>query len=232
MFRSRKLSHLAALCLILAGALLSHGRAFAHGHIEVGEYSFSVGFLNEPAYLGQPNAVYLAVTHHAGEDEHAAGEAAAGATQEATAEATEVGHAEDEEHDESEESADDHAAGEPVLGLEETLSVEIIKGDQSQTLEFRPLFGVPGTYVADVLPTETGDYTFRIFGSINGTPVDETMTSGPDTFSSVEPTDSIAFPVDSAGSQNQTALYVGIAGVALGLFGTVLGVMGLRRKSG
>jgi hypothetical protein len=217
MANPRKLFYIAPACLILAAALLFHGRALAHGHIEVGEYSLTIGFLNEPALVGEPNAVSLEVIHHGeAEEEHAATEEAHEATE--------------EPHDESE---DEHDAGEPVLGLEESLSVEIIKGDQSQTLEFRPQFGAPGMYVADVLPTETGDYTFRIFGDINGTPVDETMTSGPDTFSSVESADSIAFPAAnaSAGSQNQTALYVAIAGAVLGLIGTVLGIMSLTRKS-
>jgi hypothetical protein len=224
MANPRKLFYIAPACLILAAALLFHGRALAHGHIEVGEYSLTIGFLNEPALVGEPNAVSLEVIHHGeAEEEHAEGEEEHAATEEAH-EATE------EPHDESE---GDHSAGEPVLGLEETLSVEIIKGDQSQTLEFRPQFGVPGMYVADVLPTETGDYTFHIFGDINGTPVDETMTSGPDTFSSVESADSIAFPAAnaSAESQNQTALYVAIAGAVLGLIGTVLGIMSLTRKS-
>src|SRR5688500_15819446 len=67
MAHSRKLSHLAALCLILAAALLVHGRALAHGHVDVGEYSLTIGFLNEPALVGEPNAVSLEVVHHGDE---------------------------------------------------------------------------------------------------------------------------------------------------------------------
>jgi hypothetical protein len=52
-------SLLAALALVPA--------ASAHSGIEVGEYLIEVGWLNEPAFVGQPNAVQLSIVHHADE---------------------------------------------------------------------------------------------------------------------------------------------------------------------
>jgi hypothetical protein len=56
--------------------------------------------------------------------------------------------------------------GERVTGLEETLQVEIIFGSDVQELDLRAVFGEEGAYTADVLPTEPGDYTWRIWGQI------------------------------------------------------------------
>lgn len=36
----------------------------AHSGIEVGEYLISVGWLHEPAFVGQPNAVQVTIVHH------------------------------------------------------------------------------------------------------------------------------------------------------------------------
>src|SRR5574341_983925 len=86
--------------------------------------------------------------------------------------------------------------GEPVEGLDETLKVELIVGGGAQTKElaFETLEGEPGAYVAKFLPTLAGDYTFRIFGSIEDLQVDESFESGPGRFDSVEPLDELAFP--------------------------------------
>ncbi len=77
--------------------------------------------------------------------------------------------------------------GEPVNGLEETLQAEIIFGSSSKVLSIEPQEELDGAYTAYVIPTEVGDYTWHIFGTIEETPVDISMTSSPDTFGSVEP---------------------------------------------
>jgi hypothetical protein len=46
-----------------------------------------------------------------------------------------------------------------------------------------------------LIPTVVGNYTFHIFGSINGTPIDQTVTSGPTTFDSIADASSVEFPV-------------------------------------
>ena len=82
----------------------------------------------------------------------------------------------------------------PVTGLENTLQAEFIFGASKKTLPIEPVEGVDGAYTAAVLPTETGDYTWHIFGKIEDTPADITMTSSPTTFDSVVPQSEISFP--------------------------------------
>jgi hypothetical protein len=46
-----------------------------------------------------------------------------------------------------------------------------------------------------LIPTVVGTYTFHIFGTINGTSIDQTVTSGPTTFDSIADASSVEFPV-------------------------------------
>ncbi len=124
---------------------------------------------------------------------------------------------------------------EPVNGLEETLRVEIIYGASKQQLSIEPQFGQDGTYTAHVLPTEVGDYTWHIWGEIEGTPVDVSMTSSPNTFGSVKPRGEVAFPaaeptLNELRDQAQLALTIGILGAVLGAIGIVLGFLGIRSR--
>jgi hypothetical protein len=50
-------------------------------------------------------------------------------------------------------------------------------------------------YDYPLIPTVVGAYTFHIFGAINGTPIDKTVTSGPTTFDSIADSSSVEFPV-------------------------------------
>jgi hypothetical protein len=125
--------------------------------------------------------------------------------------------------------------GEPVNGLEETLRVELIYGASKQELTIETQFGQDGAYTAHVLPTEAGDYTWHIWGDIEGTPVDVSMTSSPDTFSSVQPKSEVAFPsaeptLNELHDQAQLALTIGIVGAVLGLIGIVMGFLGMRSR--
>jgi hypothetical protein len=124
---------------------------------------------------------------------------------------------------------------EPVNGLEDTLQVEVIYGASSQELPIRAQFGQDGAYTAYILPTEAGDYTWHIWGKIEGTPVDVSMTSSPDTFGSVEPKSEFAFPAaeptpNELQDRIQWALTIGIVGAILGVIGIVLGLLGMRRR--
>jgi hypothetical protein len=124
---------------------------------------------------------------------------------------------------------------EPVNGLEETLRVEIIYGASKRELKIETQWGQEGAYTAYVLPTEAGDYTWHIWGDIEGTPVDVSMTSSPDTFSTVEPKSNVAFPVVEPTSKEleskaQNGMTVGIVGVVFGLIGIGAGFMGMRAK--
>ncbi len=120
-----------------------------------------------------------------------------------------------------------------VNGLENTLKAEIIFGSSKEELMLVPQEDLDGAYTAYVLPTRAGDYTWHIFGTIENTPVDVSMTSSPTTFESADPLSSIAFPDSSAApagsSAGQTALIVGSAGVVLGLAGLAFGLIAWRR---
>lgn len=132
--------------------------------------------------------------------------------------------------------------GEKINGLEDTLKAEISFGGSTKALQLKPQWGQDGAYTAYVLPTKEGDYTWHIFGTIQGTPVDVSMTSSPTTFGSVEAKSTIAFPeaemtaaelqaqADSAVQTAQIALIIGIVGAVLGVIGIVVGIMGMRAR--
>ena len=65
----------------------------------------------------------------------------------------------------------------PVEGLEETLKAEVIFGDQTMELPLTARFNTPGAYESVFFPMKPGDYTFRIYGTIDGTEIDESFTS-------------------------------------------------------
>lgn len=195
-----------------------NGVAQAHGHVNVGDYELTIGFMVEPALVGEPNGLDLRVVKVASEaEDHEEGE---------------------EDHAEATEEAADHGHGEstPVSGLEDTLQAEIIYGSQTRELELRPVFGTEGEYTADIIPMATGDYTFHIWGEIEGTPVDVELTSAPDTFASIEAKDALMFPTDAGSAESglaaqvRMAQMIAIAGVVLGGIGVVLGIMGMRGK--
>jgi hypothetical protein len=67
----------------------------------------------------------------------------------------------------------------PVQGLEETLQVELGAGNVTRVLQLEPAFGEPGAYEAPFYPTVATTLTYRLFGTINNTPVDLTFTCTP-----------------------------------------------------
>jgi len=142
---------------LLAGSLVAAPAASAHTHIHVGEYELSIGWANEPTYVGVPNGVEITVSDHDGQP------------------VTDLG------------------AGD--------ISVVVSTADQSTAaLPLEPAFvvdafGTPGQYVADLLPTVPGDYTFQLSGSLHDESVDVTVTSGDDTFSPVQSSSEVEFPV-------------------------------------
>ncbi len=152
--------------LLLFGGLLAilAGSAAAHVDVDVadGQYVMEIGFRDEPALQGQPNAVYIGVEKYG-----------TGGT-------------------------------EPVEGLAGTLQAEVSRDGVTKTIPFVPMGD--GTYEAPFVPTATGDYTFRVFGDIEGNAVDESVTSGPQTFNSVDPLTAHEFPPATAGNAAQSEL--------------------------
>ena len=189
-----------ALAIGLTLAAGATAGAFAHVEIDVGDgrYVMEVGFRDEPAYLGLPNALTLSVQRYA-----------TGGT-------------------------------EPVDDLAATLSAEVSRDGQVMTLPLVPVG--EGEYEAAFVPTAAGDYTFRVSGTIGEATIDESVTSGPTTFNSVEPLSAIAFPqplpdpaqlqtaVADANAAAATARTLGVAGVVAGVLGLVVGALALARS--
>lgn len=163
----------AALGTVVAGLLvLPAAPALAHGEAGEGDLVLTIGFAEEPAYAGLPNAAQLHV-----------------------------------EHD-----------GEPVIDLKPgDVQVEISFGDETVEMDMEPWFffedgelvyGEPGEYRADFVPSQPGKYTFHFTGTIDGEEVDEEMTSGPDTFAVVEDVAAASFPEVEAPSNEDLATRV------------------------
>jgi len=125
--------------------------------------------------------------------------------------------------------------GPPVEGLQETLGAEITYAGETMPLELRASFGEPGSYTADIFPTAEGAYTFRIFGTIEGMEIDESFTSGPETFDEVMSTSAIAFPAveastdggETATSETSEAQDTADSAQTLAIIGIIAGVLGL-----
>jgi hypothetical protein len=94
------------------------------------------------------------------------------------------------------------AAGKPVndLGADDLNVVVSTANQPSPELSFEPGFdpeemeGPLGEYDAAIVPTAPGDYTFRITGTVHGTNVDITVTSGDETFNAVVESTNLQFP--------------------------------------
>ncbi len=83
-----------------------------------------------------------------------------------------------------------------VEGLDKSLKIDVVFGGASavKPLTLEALFGQPGTYEAQVVPTKTGDYAFHITGTIGTTPIDQKFESGPGRFDGVEDITPLQFP--------------------------------------
>lgn len=130
--------------------------ASAHEHasfeIKGSTYNFVVGSLNEPIAVDDKTGLELIVTKGAG---HAT-----------------MGPDGD---------MDGPIAGvTPVKGLEDTLKVELIAGSAKKTLDIAPAYGKEGSYTAKFYPTMATSFSYRLVGTIEGSPVDLTFTCLPD----------------------------------------------------
>ncbi len=192
--------------------------AYAHERRVIGNYEIEVGFNEEPALAYETNGVFLSVLFYADgvpeEGEHVEGPAEEG-------------------------------AGEPVEGLEETIQAEVVVGGGADktTLALEPIFEQHGSYVGHFIPTLVGDYTFRIFGKIEEEAIDESFSSGPETFASVEDVTDLQFPeklpsnadlqasidaLDTGGSGTATVL--AIIGIVVGGAGLAAAAYAISRR--
>ena len=91
-------------------------------------------------------------------------------------------------------ASDEEAAGPPVEGLQKSLKAEVIYQDQTMELPLEATWNEPGGYDSVFFPMKPGDYTFRIFGKIGDTDIDESFTSSPEGFDAVKDPAPLQFP--------------------------------------
>jgi hypothetical protein len=98
--------------------------------------------------------------------------------------------------------------GKPVTDLTDTLKVAVTTGDaQAREMAMRPnfavgVYGEPGDYRADFIPTAAGRYTFHFTGTIKGKRIDQRFTSSPTGFDEVTDPAEVQYPVaDPSGTQ-------------------------------
>lgn len=174
----------AALLLTLA-ILLQPTTGLAHEHRDVGDYTFTVGFINEPAIQGDTNGIWVEILQ----------------------------------------------GDEPVTGLADTLQAQVLFGDQTRDFTLTPAWGEDGVYRAVFIPTEPGDYTFRFFGQINDVDVDESFTSSPEGFDSVQPRADLEFPSTSdEGDSGSAVITLGMPLAAATVLVAGVAAWGVRRR--
>jgi len=222
------------LCLGLV-ILASVPSAWAHTHrvvmINGQEVEFVVGWVNEPPYAGEINAVdfwahYVNATCPQGAESTSPPCPVYGLDQSLRVAVTTGGQSQ-------------------VLSFAPNLSDDI-----------PPLFY--GEYTAEVEPTVPGSYSFTIFGTVGSTNVNQTFVCGPTTFECVDPANEIQFPQSTASTGDlqtalsnaqsqisslqsqvtqlqgtvQTAFAVAGVGVAVGIIGLVAAAVAISRGRG
>jgi hypothetical protein len=168
-----RITPLATMGTLAVGTLLLAAPLSASAHevrqIADGKYQIVVGFMDEPVYAGDKSGLEFFVT-----------DLSAPATPAAAAS--------------SDGDEDEVAAGAPVDGLEKTLKAEVIFEDQTMELPLEARYNTPGAYQSVFYPEKPGDYTFRIYGKIGDTDIDESFTSSPEGFDAVKDPAPLQFP--------------------------------------
>ncbi len=101
--------------------------------------------------------------------------------------------------------------GQPIVDVTDTLAVTVsFGGESTDAFAIEPNFeiggdGVQGDYRAWFVPTQAGPYSFHVTGTVDGTKIDVTATSGPKTFATVEDLSSITFPKVEFPANNELA---------------------------
>ena len=133
----------------------------------------------------------------------------------------------------------------PIEGADKTLKVQIRQGATTREFPLRAVFGQPGYYVADIVPTRDGDYQWTFVGSINGDQVNEKFDTADGKFDKVNPATALQFPqalpdpsqesaaVNAAQSEAQSARMLAMAGIGVGVLGLLaaLGVWLTRPRA-
>jgi hypothetical protein len=92
--------------------------------------------------------------------------------------------------------------GKPVTDLGDSFKVQVVyQGQNMPAMTLDPSYdpdtglGKPGEYLAAIIPTRPGDYTFHFSGTVHGQSMDQSFKSGPDTFDVVKDPTAVEFPV-------------------------------------
>jgi hypothetical protein len=121
---------------------------------------------------------------------------------------------------------------EPVTGVEKTLKVDIRQGAQTRSFDLRAVFGQPGYYVADIIPTRPGDYVLTFNGSIAEDKIDEKFDTADGKFNAVERATALEFPIAAPDPAQvtadiQTARSAADSAQTLGMLGVGTGALAL-----
>lgn len=147
------------------------------------------------------------------------------------------------------EHAHEDAAVVGVEGLESTLQVEVthVPTNVSRVMDLLPVVNESGHYTVDLIPTSSGQYRFRFFGTINGSEIDEVFESGAGRFSDVLTSTAIQFPETLSEAREIESAVKGAIAVAeqardvaysvspaktLAIIGVVLGLLGTGLSGG
>ncbi len=186
----------------LSVTLAVQGVAIAHETRKVGAYTMTVGWADEPPYVGFKNAVQVTVKD---------------------------------------------SARKAVTGLGDDLKVEVIFGSQKTApLTLTESDEIPGQYMAPIIPTRPGNYTFHFVGSVRKQAVNQSFTSSEKTFDPVAEATDVEFPakdpspaqlaeqltrlaprIDAAQSASRDAAAAASQSRTLAILGIVLGALGL-----
>jgi hypothetical protein len=195
------------LLWLLALALPAGGSARETRPVLDGRYELTVGFVNEPAFEGEPNGLYLRVTSVPPLDEVVVPVVTAGAL-------------------------DVTPTPAPGSGL----TAEVAYGPAVAALTLAPV-AQSGVFQALFVPTQPGDYVFRIVGNLGDEPIFEEFRTGEGGIPPVVGVDGLQFPdkipvnqglLDALAereTETERARTLAVVGIALGVVGLLAGGM-------
>ena len=122
----------------------------------------------------------------------------------------------------------------PVTGAEKTLKVQIRQGATTREFPLRAVFGQPGYYEADILPTRAGDYEWTFIGTIGSDQINEKFDTADGKFDGIQAASGLEFPqalpdpnqttaaINAAQADAQSARTLALAGIAVGVLGLLV----------
>lgn len=210
------LGALVAIAVISIGIATSpeHGAARERRFLLNDRFEFEVGFLNEPPYEGEPNGLFVRLIDYQAPTPTPTPEDGAVTP-----------------------TPDPNATPppEPTPGPVTEFKAEVMFGVQTRPLELHQDPDDPTIYRSEFVPTQPGDYIFRIFGTLDGVEFSEEFRSSNNTFPGVIATGSMQFPAQipvgqglidalaDADERTDRARTFGVVGIALGVLGLLAG---------